>query len=129
VPRAPGIPRFAEQRFAGFGVSKGKLAEHELTEQDSSGGSQAGDAHGILARNPVCMNSGRTRCAQPSGCQIVLERNRNPMQRTSVAPVGDLALGHSRFGAGGIAGHCDEAPQPPVEPLDAVEVGLGQLDR
>ena len=59
----------------------------------------------------------------------IFVRHRDAMQSTSVLALCDLAGGLVRRLQGGVQRGCDKGVHLPIESLDAVDVGLYQLNR
>ncbi len=66
---------------------------------------------------------------QALGEQEILDAERNAVQRPTPLAGSDFLVGPARGGQSGLGHHHQEAVQPPVEALDAVEHGAGDLDR
>ena len=130
-PRALQPLRKRPASVTGLGTSAaevGPFRQVGLAEHDGSGSPQPGHDRGV-ARHPAAdeRERARRRLHRVVGRDVVLEQDRDPVQRTA-APAGP-SLGITPGGdLQGVGVGLDDRVQKGIEASDAVEVCLGQLD-
>ena len=106
-----------------------ELVHVELADDDGAGLLQPRHDLGVLVRHAIREHGARGGRQHPRRVDVVLERDRNPVQRSAPPPAGELRLELPRPGRGALAGHGDVGIEARIDAADPLEVGLHQLRR
>ena len=106
-----------------------ELVQIELAEQDRARVLQSARDFGIFGRNAVLEQLARAGGANAGGVDVVLERDRNAVQRPAPLPTLLLGLHLPRRGERLFGDDGDEGVQLRVVLVDSLQARLRQLDR
>ncbi|MNZ74988.1 hypothetical protein D3C78_934560 [compost metagenome] len=125
----PGIPRVVGRRVAGMVSGEGAFGHLQLAEHHRAGLAQTGDHGGVLRRNEITVNRHAGSGRYAGGPQQVLVGDGDAVQRAAAFAAHQLAFGLARLFQGQFRGDAGVAVQVAVEPVNARQLRLGDLDR
>ena len=100
-----------------------------LADDHCAGGGESARHFGILSRHPVVEHRAGGSRPDAGRVDVVLERNRNAVQRAA-QPAGPLfGVERARLREGGLARHRDEGVDFRVVNLDALQAGVHEVGR
>jgi hypothetical protein len=102
--------------------------EIQLAQDDRAGRLEAPHDVRIFGRHALPEHVARRRRADAGRVDVVLQRDRNPVQRAAEFPVPLLRFHLPRGGERPIGGHRDERVQRRVEPADALPAEIREVD-
>ena len=122
--RVPGVPGVAVELRLGE-RDRAELRGVRLAEDDEAGVAQPADDRGVEVGDVVGERATRVRRSDAFRRGQVLDRNRDAVKRASVV----RGIGSPRVSERPPRRDGDERVQLGIEPLDSLEVELGELDR
>ena len=123
----PRVPRLAEREA--HGAAEGELRHVELADQDGARRPEPRHHGGVLGGH-VRLEDARARGRpEAGGVELVLHGHRQAVERAALAAPRERALGLARRGARLVGAHRDEGAEPRVQPLDAREIHVDEVDR
>ena len=110
-------------------LAQGELRQVKLSQQDRPGLFQLRNHHGVLVWYVVPLQRRAVGGADAGGIELVFHRYRYAVQWAPVPPAGDFLLCGTRRLPGLLVAHGDVRVDPPVDPVDALQVRCGCLHR
>ena len=111
------------------GDAGGELNGVALAEQHHARPSQLGDGGAVAVGNVVLQQAAARHRRDARDVEVVLHRIRDALKRPSVLAAREFFGRPGGFGQGALPGHRGEGLERRIEPLDAVEEMLGDLER
>ncbi len=111
------------------GGSERELVKIGLADQNRTGLSEPRDHEGVAAGHMARADAGRGRCWNSGDIDQILQRDRNPVQRSTVHAGGHLAIGNRSLLPGAVGSDADKGVQTMTARGDDRETLLGELAR
>lgn|GEM_PF-3122367 len=125
VGGVPGIDRRGDRRVVD---AVGALGHLQLAQDDRAGALQARHDRRILRRHMAAVDRHAGGRRDALGIAQILDRDRHAVQRAARGARGGLGVETRRVGQRTVSGQCREAPEPAIDPGDAIEHRSRQFD-